>query len=109
MKRITIIFPNEVNLSCLAELISQATDVRIETLETDAPSARKHRNRIPGMNAKDIIMQHFSPEAVFTRNTALSWLTAKGYAKSNTPLTRLVAENKIRALGNDKFQFVRPE
>lgn len=105
MKRLTITLPDDFDPGLLTPILAVATDILLETSdEAPKPGQRIYRPG-NGKTALSTIMDHFTPDGVFTRETAQQWLATAGYAKAATPVYALVKRGRLRNLGAGKFQF----
>lgn len=108
MKKLTCIIPDNLDPTILAGLVAVATDLRLESLNSDPLLERRTRNVYPGKSVPSVIMSHYTPEGTFLRSAVDKWATAEGYKSANSSVSRLVKTGYLRNLGNGRMQFVKP-
>jgi hypothetical protein len=110
MKKLTATFHDNASID-VASIIAVAIDFKIETITQERPSGPKpsrHLDRTTSV--PKTLMDHFTPEGIFTVDQAEKWVADKGYnAKSSSSALHLLTHSRhIRRLGKGKFQFLKP-
>lgn len=116
MKKVIAYFPGDADLEINA-IMEAALKVEIMHVPDDpeffaAGVKRKKFTKFrhpEGLTAADVVMQHFKPNANFTRSELLGWIQAAGFAKSgaNGAMGRLVNSGSVKKTDRGGFQFVK--
>jgi len=107
MKRIIAVYPNDATPD-LTSLMACATEFRIETTHDNGVVKKPRKRGAKGSTTLTSVMNHFTPQGIFTRLNAESWVKADNYAGSSAgpALSALCKQGKVRNLGALKYQFV---
>lgn len=110
-KRLTAVFDGET-MPDLTALLQVALEFKIDTIDdgtAPAPVRLVHRAG-GGRIASNVIMDHYTPQGEFRRDTAIAWLVAAKYNKNtiSTALLPLLKNGNVRDLGGGRYQFLQP-
>lgn len=113
MKRITIVLDEEALTSLdLQPLLRAASDVRMETVESEARGKSPHvRHKFPEKSIETVIMSHYTPEGMFSvPGTVGKWLETEGFnpASASPGVSVLVKKGYLERLGKGRVKFARP-
>lgn len=106
MKKITILIDDDVDLTSLFTALVQAKEIKMETVEGEKKPVRRRTGRM----GVQTIMSHYTPEGVFSFESARTWVEKEGYAGSSTSpfLSRLVTAGFLQRTDDGRFRFVKP-
>lgn len=110
MKKLTAIIPDTVDPAILAGLLAIATEFRLDALEGVSTNVRSSPRRIAGRSVLSTIMEHYTPDGVFSAASAKSWVMEHGYKADGigAAISRLAKNGYIRHLGSGRYQFKQP-
>lgn len=105
MKKLIAMIPDDMLIP--SEFIAQCVEFKIETVSQTGKSPRSRRV-VPGKTCTKVILEHFTPQGMFTRSIAQGWLTQHGYAETsvNSALHQLTKDGCVRKISHDRYQFL---
>jgi hypothetical protein len=104
MKKLTVILPDDTKVD-LTELIEASISFHVEEMEKK--SKRKFKS---GSSVKSSIMEHFSPDKIFSLSNAKNWVEDDGYNPNSAifNLNELKKEGFLEFLGRGNYRFLKP-
>lgn len=113
MRKLTILFPDEHPIGDLSDILAVAIDFRMETVPNLEPLKRTQKPHVkhhdPETSTVKVLLSHYTPDGIFTKDLASKWLTEKGYAATSASpaLSTLRKDEFIVDVAPKRYKWVK--